>query len=155
PSTLISPDVVTIAPGLSDTTFEGEYRPYSNTGTSTIAYVFFDVLNPADSVYVKVAYTSVFPSNIKENKISRIDFPPVYPNPANLTANFSWLIPSNVSEASIVIRNLLGKIVSETLLENSVGKISVDLRDLPDGIYFYSLILNGNSFITRKLIIKH
>jgi hypothetical protein len=35
------------------------------------------------------------------------------------------------------------------------GKVSFDVVDLQDGIYFYSLVVNGERTITRKMVVKH
>ncbi|MCK7514367.1 MAG: T9SS type A sorting domain-containing protein [Desulfobacterales bacterium] len=36
----------------------------------------------------------------------------------------------------------------------SAGKVAFNAGDLTSGIYFYSLVVNGNSVATKKLIVR-
>ncbi len=155
PSIYITPNNTIIAAGKTDSSFEGNYRPHKVAGTSTILYVFFDSDNVTDSVFVNIAYTAIIPSEIKDDVSNKIEFPAVFPNPVTNYANFSWTIPPNTKTARIVIRDLVGAIVKETIIDSQSGKISVDVKNLQNGLYFYSLLINETPYITRKMIIKH
>jgi len=154
PSTIISPDAVIIPVGEIDSTFEGDYKPKGFAGTSTIMYVFFNTADPNDTVFVNIAYTGVNLANISENISKKIDFPNVYPNPVTSVANFSWTLPYTDSDARIIIRDLVGAVVKEVEIEAGAGKAGINIRDLRDGVYFYSLMIKGKPFVTRKMIIK-
>ena len=78
-----------------------------------------------------------------------------YPNPADLETKLNYSIAREITDAKIIIRSLLGLNVSETLIEQSTGTITIQTNELPSGIYFYSLLLNGDIVITRKLVIRH
>jgi len=56
---------------------------------------------------------------------------------------------------SVIIRNLLGSVVKKSTLTSEEGKLSIVTGDLPEGIYFYSLDVDGKTMTTRKLIINH
>ena len=155
PSIYLSSMSAIIAVGEVDSSFEGGYRSHSVAGTSIVSYVFFDVNNPLDSVYVNIAYTANIPSGITNNLFKQIDFPVVYPNPARNYANFSWSIPNSFKNARIVIRDLVGAVVIEKNINSAIGKVSVDVSELRNGVYFYSLLMNESPYITRKLIVKN
>ena len=78
-----------------------------------------------------------------------------YPNPANSETKFDYKLPNEAKEAKVIIRSLLGLIMSEHLIEGKIGTITIQTNDLTGGIYFYSLLIDGDIKITRKLIIKH
>ena len=152
PNIYVSPAIA--LPGMTTDSidFSGHYSPMGYSGTSRIRYVFYDETNPSDSVCVNVSY-GAFPIGVQNSAAKNI-LGNAYPNPANSTVSFSYSINSGET-GSIVIRNILGSKVSEIPLVNPEGKISVPMSNLPDGIYFYSLNLEGKACVTRKLIIKH
>lgn len=154
PSIYLSTESVDLSAGQTDSSFEGGYRPHSLTGTSIIRYIFFDVNNTNDSVYINIAYTANIPSGIKDNILKQVEFPVVYPNPAHNYANFSWSLASNFNSSRIIIRNLVGSVVKEKIISTQSGKTSIDINDLQNGVYFYSLLINETPYITRKMIIK-
>ncbi len=78
-----------------------------------------------------------------------------YPNPANSETKLDYKIPNEAKEAKIIIRSLLGHIMAEHLLEGKNGTKTIQTNDLAAGFYFYSLMIDGNIKVTRKLIVKH
>jgi hypothetical protein len=68
--------------------------------------------------------------------------------------NFDYFLDIE-NAGSVIIRNLLGSVVKKSALTNAEGKLSVFTGDFPEGIYFYSLDMDGKTMITRKLIIRH
>jgi hypothetical protein len=132
--------------------FSGHYKSYGLVGVTSIRYVFYDETNTNDSVCFIAHYNS-FPEAV-ENQNRNANFIKVYPNPADKVANFSYSIGS-FSQASLVIRNLLGTSVKTYALDKSEGNVSLRTSDIEDGIYFYSLIVNGETRSSHKLIIKH
>ncbi len=78
-----------------------------------------------------------------------------YPNPADAETKIDYNLPKETKEAKIIIRSLLGLVISEHKLESLNGTITIQTSDLTGGIYLYSLIINGDIKITRKLIVQH
>lgn len=78
-----------------------------------------------------------------------------YPNPANAETKLDYNFKVITSNAKIIIRSLLGYVVSEHNIEDNAGTISIPTSDLPGGIYFYSLSVGGDIIITRKLVVRH
>lgn len=152
PDIFVSPPMALPGNFTDSINFSGHYSPLGFSGVSRIRYVFFDEANPSDSVCVNVSY-GAFPVGVPE-PVAKTALGNAYPNPANTTVSFSYSV--NTGETgSIIIRNVLGSKVKEISLVNPEGKIAVTVSDLPEGIYFYSLNLDGKALFTRKLVIKH
>jgi len=133
--------------------FSGHYTCQDSIGVSTIRYVFFDKDHLSDTVCVNVQYDVrlLGIDNILTRNNSTIT---AYPNPADSYTSFVYKLAQGTS-SSVIVRNILGVVVKEINLNDPEGKITVNTSDLGDGIYFYSLIDNGFSKSTRKLVVKH
>jgi hypothetical protein len=153
PNVYLSPDPLVINAHATDSAdFSGHYSPLGNVGTSTVRYVFFNIANLSDTVCVNVAYNGL-PVGIPTQTVKNI-LSGAYPNPANSTVNFEYSLNTE-NTASVVIRNLLGTVVKKADLSSSETRMSIFTGDLPEGIYFYSLDVDGKTMTTRKLIVKH
>ena len=153
PNVYISPTPINVNAGATDSTnFSGHYVPNTHKGISSLRYVFFDRTNPLDSVCVNIVYTA-FPLGINP-LAEKATISNAYPNPAKDITTIDYSGPASAN-GSLIIRNLLGIIVKETLLNANSGKVSVFTGDLPDGVYFYSLNVDGKTGITKKLIVRH
>jgi len=73
-----------------------------------------------------------------------------YPNPANGLTYVD--VEFSSSEAEIVLSNILGEVISSQKVSSS-GTYVIDVTDIPEGVYFYTLEA-GNDKITRKLTVK-
>lgn len=76
-----------------------------------------------------------------------------YPNPAEGHVSVNYSI-ENSSNASIVVCNLLGSVVSEIAVEGQQGTAMLDLSNLPAGVYTYGMKVNGNMQSMKKLIVR-
>jgi hypothetical protein len=152
PDIFVSPDSIVIDAGATNTTdFSGHYSPFGIVGISTIRYVFFDIDNPTDTVCVNINF-STFPQGVKD--LSNVTLYNAYPNPANNSVSFTYSDLQN-SNAKLVLRNVLGSVVREIDIAGNSGKLNVNTSELADGVYFYTFLVNGNSQITKKLVIRH
>lgn len=153
PSVFETPSAINLQAGdtSSSTAFYGDYTPNGVVGSSIITYVVFNASNSNDSTYVNVTYT-VMPASINKPDYSKIEFSNPYPNPAVVQTRINYNIPYNFNNASLILRNLIGTKVKDIEITNSQGKLTIDVTDLNEGIYFYSLIVDGNIILTRKLI---
>ena len=153
PSVYVSPTPLTLNALQTDSTnFSGHYSPFGFGGASVIRYVFFDQANPNDSVCVNVRYDAFYVGI--NNQTNKDILSGAYPNPANNTVNFDYSL-NHENGGCVIIRNLVGSVVKESFLTSTAGKLSILTGDLPEGIYFYSLMVNGNTVTTRKLIVRH
>ena len=76
-----------------------------------------------------------------------------YPVPASDVVNFDYSFNSDVN-AAIAIYNIMGQEVMRNVISGVSGKASINVSDLADGVYFYSLIVNGVVEKSNKLIIR-
>ncbi len=136
------------------TEFIGDYKPLGNVGSTKVRYVFYDMANPDDQIDFIVEFKATTESSVsgtnREDLMSAI-----YPNPANDEANVDFNLESIPGKASFVVYNLLGSIIKKIEISEKSGSIKLNTSALNEGIYFYSLLINNESTITHKLIIKH
>jgi len=134
--------------------------------------------NPAD-IYVNKRTDTLAIPNAGNNTVvfSKLEYPSAinqvsgeipnsfslkqnYPNPFNPNTIISFSIPVNVksetSNVKLIIYNSLGKIVYNLVNENrNAGsyEVNFDGSNLSSGVYFYSLIINGNTVATKSMIL--
>jgi hypothetical protein len=153
PEVFISPDPKTIeGNAVNEIDFSGHYVPNGAKGVSVIRYTFFLTENPNDSVCVNVTYTA-FPLGV-ESLTGKPTLSNAYPNPANNHVNFN-VNGTGAGMSSVEVRNLLGSLVREINVTGNSGKITFETSDLPEGVYFCSLLVNGESTATRKIVVRH
>jgi len=133
--------------------FAAHYSPMNNIGTTTIKYSFFEENKSKASAYVVVKF-KYDPSGINDNEFGEISFSDVYPNPASNFINIDYSLKSNNENSYVKIINLLGSVVKTEPLNSSQNKVRINTSDLTNGIYFYSIIVNGKVYKTKKLIIN-
>lgn len=153
PDTYVSPFSQHILRGDTCKQFYGDYNPLNVPGVSKITYVFFDVDNTNDSVWVLVKYNGS-PTGISDDILRHVTFSAAYPNPAANVVYADYTIPESVSRASIVITNMLGSKVKEVSLNDRSGKARISVSDLINGIYFYSLRADDQLLLTRKFVVR-
>lgn len=85
-------------------------------------------------------------SSVDEN-VSKL-FSNAYPNPASNFVNFDC----EMQNATIAIYNMMGQEVIRQDVNDS--HVSINISDLTDGIYFYSVIVNGEAVKTSKLVVR-
>jgi hypothetical protein len=149
----ISPTQATIAAGASDNSFGGHITTNKTKGSALIYYKFFNTRNPNDTASVYIQY-EIWPAGIYDLSDNPAALGNAYPNPAGKTLNVDYTINS-VGSARLVIQNLLGVKVREEILSGMNGKAQVDVSDLPEGIYVYSLEIDGKNISTKKLLVRH
>ena len=74
-----------------------------------------------------------------------------YPNPASSVVNFDYALDGNLTA---VVYNLLGQEVLRKELNASVGQMTFSVAGLQDGIYFCTLMANGQAWTTKKFVVK-
>lgn len=150
-------DPIALAPGATTTSldFYGLYSPEGQQGTSKVRFTFFDANNINDSASVVVYYITGFvgTGNLLASQHAVISKP--YPNPASSVVSFNIAFKSQIENAVIVVRNMLGSIVQQYPIHEKVGTISLPINDLKEGIYFYTLFVNDYLQVeTGRLIIR-
>ncbi len=119
--------------------------------TGDITYVFFDMEDPQDSVAFTISY-EVTP----DFSVAELEEPlelSVYPNPASTSFTINYDLGNNNS-ANFELVNVVGKTVYSTQLDRLASKKEVNVSQFTPGVYFYRLKNQGETLLTRKVIIK-
>ncbi len=75
------------------------------------------------------------------------------PNPFAEQTVISYFLPDNVSHAQIIFLGQSGKLIKVVdLTEKGKGQINVFANDLSNGTYTYSLIVDGKTVETKKMV---
>jgi hypothetical protein len=148
-----SPSPVPIPAGGTVSEFSGHYTASGNAGVTVMRYTFFVQNNPNDSVCFQTNFlaSTVGVGEIGNEKLSVSN---AYPNPATSQTSFDYVLPQSASQASIRIHNLLGAVVREAVLTDRSGKATINVSDLNDGVYFYSVIVDNQTIETKRLIVS-
>ena len=76
----------------------------------------------------------------------------VYPNPNNGDMTIKYFIPQN-EKAELSIYDLSGRKVKSYFLTGENNQLSISETDLQEGIYFYTVISNGNQIKQDKIVV--
>jgi hypothetical protein len=136
-----------------DEDFSGHYSPNGNIGTSIVEFIFYNIDNPSVKVSVVVKFWAS-PEGIAEDAMQGGRISEIYPNPATNYVNLDFNLTSAVKEAKVRIINLIGSVVKEVEIERSTNQLKLDISDLDNGVYFYSVLINGDTYKTKKLVVR-
>lgn len=125
------------------------------TGQNSINFEIFPQWNPDEtvehrvniSIEEKAVKTYVFQSK-------EITIHDVYPNPISDQAFIDYKIHNESMKAKLVIHNILGSALGEYALPTFETKIKIQTEDLAAGVYFYTVYLDEEGVLTRKLIVR-
>jgi hypothetical protein len=124
-------------------------------GNSSVKFSAFNKLNPAESYDIDLNFIV---SEREEKHIifssSDILLKEIYPNPVTDVAYIEYNLLDDRVKAKIVIHNILGNNIEEYPLPADENKVKIRADALTAGIYFYTLYLDNEGVITRKLILK-
>lgn len=136
-----------------DDGFVAHYDIHDAVGISVVKYRFYNVDNHDEFVEVVVKYNTA-PDGISEHILSKIEISSAYPNPASNYVDIDYNLPAEVESASIKVMSLLGSVVKESNITDSMGKLRLNVSDLNSGVYFYSVVINSEVIRTEKLIVR-
>lgn len=153
PPTSVSPTTITLNPGQRMETFYADYQPEGIAGVTTLAYCFYDDTNEMDSVCQIVRFTAS-PLGVQDVFLgNQSGISESYPNPAVTVANINYALKSGWGKAKIEVYSMLGAKVKRVALEDDQGTLKMDIANLPSGMYFYTLNVDGNDIATKKMLI--
>ncbi len=78
----------------------------------------------------------------------------VYPNPVQDLAYMDYRLHNESAVAKVVIHNILGRVINEFELSPFEDRVKIQTEEFVSGIYFYTLYLNNNGVLTRKLVVR-
>lgn len=75
------------------------------------------------------------------------------PNPFAESTTISYNIPDNFGQAQIIISTVDGKVIKAvSIQQKGSGSLNVFANDLSQGIYSYSLVVDGKILDTKKMV---
>jgi hypothetical protein len=78
----------------------------------------------------------------------------LYPNPTNQFVTLKYKLPVGVIQGQIFVYNISGQKLIEKNVDNNFDDLLLDTNSLTNGVYFYSLVVNGNQVFKQKFIIS-
>lgn len=147
--------VLKIEPGQVLNNFQVVLEAGLVSGESSIKYLVYNKSNPGQSIEFELNF-NVEEKPEKENIYSSrfITLHDVYPNPVVDQAVVDYKVMNDQIKAKIVVHNILGNIVGEYLLPSLENFVRVKTDELSAGIYFYTLYIDNEGVMTRKLIVR-
>lgn len=124
-------------------------------GFSSVKYQVFNKANPSDVTLLDINFV-VEGKQEKGHIYSSplITIHDLYPNPVVTSARIDYDIHQEHVKAKIIIHNILGSPLSAYDLLASQNSLKIEADQLNTGIYFYTLYVNNESVLTRKLMVK-
>ena len=123
--------------------------------TGILRYLIFDLDNPSSELEQSISYfvQGESPAGIMyqrpDMKISN-----AYPNPIVSDASIDYSFDSYSHTAKIMVMNLLGNKVMEFELMRGQHNITIPSEVLSNGIYFYTVQLDGKNVATKKIVVR-
>ena len=147
----VSPNPVTVAANSLNTDDLSFHTLFNEDvfGKVLVKYSAYDERHPEDAVTINVVFHK---SGEGVNESHVVYFGQPYPNPANSMVSFDYNLSG--SNATAVIYNLVGQEVMRQEINTFEGKMSLSVAELNDGIYFCSVMRNGQNFATVKFVVK-
>ena len=117
-----------------------------------MVYTFFDERNPEEKYSFNVNFKYQSDAIADFNNVDV--FSNAYPNPANNTVSFDYNMPFDVNSASVAIYNMMGQEFVRQDLKLGGSRADINVSDLNEGVYFYSLIVNNQTVKTNKFVVS-
>lgn len=123
-------------------------------GFSSARYMIINRQNPQHVVELDLGFAVEETAEKNLYSSRAVILKDVYPNPASDYATVAYVMLQDQAKAKMKIHNLLGNIVAEYEMSPGENFLRMKTYDLPAGIYFYSLVVNNESVMTRKLVVR-
>ena len=78
----------------------------------------------------------------------------LYPNPVATMGFMDYELHQENIKAKIVVHNILGSPVGEQELPFFETRAKISVEDLAPGVYFYTVYLDNDGIVTKKLIVR-
>jgi hypothetical protein len=146
---------IRIEPGQTTTALEIGLEAGIAPGFSSSKYLIYNRYSPTDSYEFEMNFAVDEKKPEKNIYTSRaITVQDVYPNPVTDFAFIDYRILNDQINAKITLHNILGNVLGEYELPTLENKIKVRTETLSSGIYFYTLYVDNEAVMTRKIVVK-
>jgi len=78
-----------------------------------------------------------------------------YPNPFNDKTIIDYQIWQPFSNASLIVTNTLGQVVYDQKLIKPIDKVSLDGNLFSNGLYYYSIVIDNSTKLTKMMSVMH
>lgn len=152
PETIISPNPVTLAGNsVSDESALSFHAMFDEGvyGYVVVRYYAYDERHPDERISIIVKFHK---SGVGVDDNTRLmEMGSAYPNPASSTVKFNYSIDGSLTA---VVYNIVGQEVMRQDLNANSGQLTFPVADLNDGIYFCTMLVDGNAWKTQKFVVK-
>ena len=117
----------------------------------------FHAINKATSEAIEFEMNFQVEENAEKEHIyssRHITIYDIYPNPVSVEAFVHYKMYDDHIKAKIVLHNILGNPIDEYHLPFVEEHVKIRAETLSAGVYFYTLYVDGEGVVTRKLIVK-
>ena len=135
--------------GMSSVTYR--FSTINNTDSIDIQFVFNHKGKTAIATPVQLTGAS---AGINANDIAIQGTVDAFPNPASHQTSIEYNLSNSFHTAYVRIYDLMGKEIAQYDLEDMSGTLRINLRNYNDGVYFYTLIADGKSLATKRLVVS-
>lgn len=150
--TWLSGDPIAMTPQIETSAFKAYYRPEGTADYACFQYVWFDVNNQSDSVWVNICFDTQTFTGVQE--VEATPSLSAYPNPvAGGEVTFTYDVAGGVGGAQLVLYNALGERALVRSVSTSNGRATVPTANLAPGVWFAALEQNGRMIATRRLVV--
>ena len=152
----ISQNTLTLQPGETSSEFVAYFSSGFHEGKSEVTFRFFNADKKVDYQDLTIKYDVM--SDIKTNKLfinQQINISFMYPNPATHYGEFAYKMSmESSSKVEITLHNVLGSEVGRYKLPSNENILRINFKDLDAGVYFYTLVMDDQSLVTKKFVVK-
>ncbi|MDN4166565.1 T9SS type A sorting domain-containing protein [Cytophagales bacterium LB-30] len=144
-----------IEPGAISDAFSVAFKTGNTESEGRVRLTFFNMYDMQDSVSFEINYTvgNKNSSNYLYSAPS-VAVSNFYPNPASSEIALDYRLGNDDEEVKVILQNILGSAVGEYTLSPSDKRLKINTQEFTPGVYFYTLVIDQKSIVTRKLIIK-
>ncbi|MDH5603666.1 MAG: T9SS type A sorting domain-containing protein [Cyclobacteriaceae bacterium] len=144
-----------INPGESVKAFTSTLRSGLVEGNSLVKYIIYDKYAPEEQVEVEINYMiKEFLHQAALFHSKDVVINDVYPNPVSEHAIIDYKITNPDVKVKVVLHSVLGSVMGEFVLEPLETIFKINAETFNPGVYFYTLYINNDGMMTRKLIVK-
>ncbi|GGZ28424.1 hypothetical protein GCM10007049_21750 [Echinicola pacifica] len=145
---------ITLKPQEVFTEFYIEMNMGITTTKGTFDLHFTNSEDLRDVFIVEGVYECISETKEEETNHRDISFGSVYPNPSNRVAQIDYSIKNPNANIKLLINSFIGNPIQEITLSPRQKTVLINVSDFNPGVYFYTLIVNGENIITKKLVVK-
>ncbi len=124
--------------------------------TDEMFLVYFHFLEYEDGdEEINLTELTSLPTGLTEIRVKDNDHISVYPNPSVGQVNFGFSLTERMKSSLFVYSStgeLVEKLLERQMVNSGTETVTWDTSELPNGVYYYSLMLNGENFSGKILV---